>query len=192
VPRHDRVISLTPPAAAVDTLARARDGDHEAFADLVREHQALVFGLAWRFLRRRGDAEELAQDVFVALHQNLTKIESPAHLVAWLRQVTSRRCIDHARRRWWRLERGGDRLPEPHTSGGAADPLLSATIRRLVGTLSPDARMVVILRFQEDLDPAEIADVLAMPVNTVKSHLRRSLDAMRAKLAPMVGECDEA
>jgi RNA polymerase sigma-70 factor (ECF subfamily) len=66
--------------------------------------------------------------------------------------------------------------------------MLSETLRRVVNTLPEKARMVVILRYQEDLDPAEIAKVLDMPVNTVKSHLRRSLGMLREKLSRQLGE----
>ena len=63
------------------------------------------------------------------------------------------------------------------------DPLLEELLQSLVGELTPDARMVVTLRFQEDLDLSEIAAIVDMPLNTVKSHLRRSMDALRRKLA---------
>ena len=66
--------------------------------------------------------------------------------------------------------------------------MLSETLRRLVETLPEKARMVVILRYQEDLEPAEISKMLDMPVNTVKSHLRRSLALLRDKLSRSVGE----
>ena len=62
------------------------------------------------------------------------------------------------------------------------DPLLGELLRVLVAELTPDARIVVTLRFQEDLDLSEIAAMTDMPVNTVKSHLRRSMDALRRKL----------
>jgi RNA polymerase sigma-70 factor (ECF subfamily) len=61
--------------------------------------------------------------------------------------------------------------------------MLTARLHRLLLDLSTEARAVVLLRFQEDLDPLEIADVLDMSVNTVKSHLRRSIDWMRAQCA---------
>ena len=62
------------------------------------------------------------------------------------------------------------------------DPLLGELLRTLVAELAPDARIVVTLRFQEDLDMSEIAAITDMPVNTVKSHLRRSMDALRRRL----------
>jgi RNA polymerase sigma-70 factor (ECF subfamily) len=171
-----------------DALTRAVSGDHNAFAEIVREYQGMVFSLAWHFLRDRAVAEELAQEVFLHLHQNLGSIQSPAHLTFWLRKVTSHRCIDQTRRQKVRPQISLDELPEPVAAPASSDPLLSDKLRRLVDTLPEKARMVVILRYQEDLEPAEIAETLKMPVNTVKSHLRRSLATLREKLARCFGE----
>jgi RNA polymerase sigma-70 factor (ECF subfamily) len=66
--------------------------------------------------------------------------------------------------------------------------MLAETLRRVVDTLPEKPRLVVLLRYQEDLEPAEIAEVLEMPVNTVKSHLRRSLALLREKLTRCFGE----
>jgi RNA polymerase sigma-70 factor (ECF subfamily) len=166
-----------------ELLAHARTGSDSAFAALVREHQAMVFGLAYHALRSRAQAEELAQDVFLALFQNLPRVESARHLVFWLRRVTSNRCIDSMRSAHRRRELPIDELHEPSVPPRVNDPLLGELLRTLVAELAPDARMVVTLRFQEDLDLSEIAAILDMPVNTVKSHLRRSMDALRRGLA---------
>jgi RNA polymerase sigma-70 factor, ECF subfamily len=166
-----------------ELLAQARLGSESAFAALVREHQAMVFGMACNFLHSRAQAEELAQDVFLALHQNLSRVESARHLVFWLRRVTSNRCIDAVRNAHRRREIPMDGLAEPEVPPRVGDPLLGDLLRSLVNELTPDARMVVTLRFQEDLDVSEIAAVVDMPVNTVKSHLRRSMEALRRKLA---------
>jgi RNA polymerase sigma-70 factor, ECF subfamily len=171
------------------SLARAKHGDQMAFADLVRAHQAMVFSLALRFLRDRALAEDLAQDVFIHLYQNLAAIESPAHLKFWLRKVTGHRCIDHARK--YKLQAGRVSLedaPEPIAIVNQADALMSSTLRRLVATLPATPRLVVTLRYQEDLDPTEIAELLEMPLNTVKSHLRRSLALLREKVSRSFGE----
>ncbi|MGH9845940.1 MAG: RNA polymerase sigma factor [Blastocatellia bacterium] len=175
-------------------LARAKSGDQTAFAELVREHQAMVFSLARNFLRAcaggRETAEELAQDVFLSLYHNLASIESPAHLKYWLRKVTGHRCIDHARRN--RLKTVSvDEAPEPFSMFDMLDShdfMLRDTLRRLVATLPEKPRLVVTLRYQEDLDPTEIARVLEMPLNTVKSHLRRSLAILREKVSRSLGE----
>jgi RNA polymerase sigma-70 factor (ECF subfamily) len=163
-------------------LARAQEGDPAAFATFVRYHQAMVFSLAVHALRSRPAAEDLAQEVFVELYRNLAKLESAAHAAAWLRRVTSHRCIDELRRPRRRLEVFTDVLPDRGEMPVAPEPFLAGRLRRLVGELRPVARMVVVLRYQEELEPSEIADVLEMSINTVKSHLRRSLAALRKGL----------
>jgi RNA polymerase sigma-70 factor (ECF subfamily) len=172
-----------PAPSSDELLALAQTGSESAFAALVREHQAMVFGLAYHFLQNRAQAEELAQDVFLALHQNLPRVESARHLVFWLRRVTSNRCIDCVRSSQRRREQPIEGLREPAVAPRLTDPLLGELLRTLVAELAPDARIVVTLRFQEDLDLSEIAAIIDMPVNTVKSHLRRSMDALRRKLA---------
>lgn len=169
-------------------LARSIAGDESAFAEIVRANQAKVFSLAHYFLRDRSLAEELAQEVFFELYKNLKSIESHAHLTFWLRKVTSHRCIDQGRRRKARPQVSLDDLPEPAAPSPASDPILERTLRRMVSTLPEKARMVVILRYQEDLQPTEIAEILGMPVNTVKSHLQRSLILLREKLSRCLGE----
>lgn len=159
-----------------------------AFADIVREHQGMVFSLAWHFLHDRALAEELAQEVFLELHRHLAAIQSPEHLVFWLRKVASRRCIDQTRRRAFWPKFRLDEIPDPPAQTRQSDPMLSRALTRLVASLPEKARAVVILRYQEDLDPSDIAQVLDMPVATVKSHLQRSLDLLRGKLARTVGE----
>jgi RNA polymerase sigma-70 factor (ECF subfamily) len=153
------------------------------FASLVREHQAMVFSIAWNVLHDRGAAEELAQEVFLQLHRSLASLQSPEHAANWLRKVTTHRAIDWARRQKLRPQVSLEDAPEPATPAPAGDPLLSDKLRRLVASLPAKARAVVVLRYQEDLDPAEIAGVLKMPVRTVKSHLARSLAMLRAKIA---------
>jgi RNA polymerase sigma-70 factor (ECF subfamily) len=171
-----------------DALARSAKGDHVAFAELVSQHQSMVFSLACHFLRDRSVAEELAQEVFLNLHQNLSAIQSPAHLTFWLRKVTVHRCIDQTRRQKVRPQVSLEDVPEPVAAQAEDDMLLSQMLRKVVDTLPEKPRMVVILRYQEDLEPAEIARVLKMPLNTVKSHLRRSLALLREKLSRKLGE----
>jgi RNA polymerase sigma-70 factor (ECF subfamily) len=172
---------------ADDTLSRAKDGDQTAFADLVREHQAMVFSIAHYFSRDRATSEDLAQEVFIHLYLNLAAIESPAHLKFWLRRVTGHRCIDHARKHKVKTVSVED-APEPVAMANFGDSLMTEALRRIVATLPEKPRLVVTLRYQEDLDPTEIANLLDMPLNTVKSHLRRSLAILREKVTRSLGE----
>ena len=171
-----------------DTVDAARSGDHTAFAALVREHQAMVFSIALNSTRDRAVAEELAQEVFLELYKSLESLKSADHVRFWLRRVTIHRCIDAMRRRKFRPLIGLDDVPEPAALADPADPILKIRLQRLVAALPEPARMIVILRYQEDLGPSDIAEILEMPVNTVKSHLQRSLAILRGKLEPSARE----
>jgi RNA polymerase sigma-70 factor (ECF subfamily) len=173
---------LVTTAEADVTLARARRGDQDAFAALVRQHQAMVFSIAWHFLQDRAAAEELAQEVFLHLFRNLRAIQSAAHLTFWLRKVAGHRCIDQSRRLRLRPRVGLEDAPEPAAARAGGDLLLAGMLDKLVSGLPERSRMIVILRYQEDLEPAEIAQVLDIPVGTVKSNLHRSLAVLRGKL----------
>lgn len=162
-------------------LARAQAGDHDAFAELVEQHESMVYGIAYNFFGDRSKAEEVAQDVFLQLYRSLEAIETDAHLLFWLRQVTTRRCIDQARRTRLKAVSLDDAV-EIRSAEKPADPLLDRRLRRLVQELPDVQRAVVTLRYQEDLDPSEICRIVGMPVNTVKSHLHRALQALRRKL----------
>jgi RNA polymerase sigma-70 factor (ECF subfamily) len=164
-----------------EQLCRARGGERAALAALVQAHQSAVYSLALRMLGTRDLAEDLTQDVFMQLNRNMGSIESAKHLAFWLRQVTTRRAIDQLRRRA-RVEMAPlDDEALTFSTQDDPDPLLQRHLQRLLSELSAPARAVLLLRFQEDLDPVDIARTLDMPINTVKSHLKRSLDAMREK-----------
>jgi RNA polymerase sigma-70 factor (ECF subfamily) len=152
------------------------------FSRIVAENQSLVFSFALRFLRNREGAEELAQDVFLQLYQKLRQIESPEHATWWLRRAICHRCIDETRKRRLRPSVGLESAPEPVAEAAEADPLLNERLRGLIADLPENARAVMLLRYQDDLDPSDIAAVLDMPVSTVKSHLHRSLTVLRGRL----------
>lgn len=165
-----------------ELLTRASAGEASAFAALVRRYQRTVYSIALRMLNDRHRAEDLAQEVFLQLYRSLAAIGSEEHLGFWLRKVAVNRAIDRIRQ-----EARYDKEPLTEAAAvvdepGAVDPLLQRRMAELVGQLPPAARAVVVLRYQEDLDPVDIARTLDMPINTVKSHLKRSLTALRARV----------
>ena len=166
-------------------LKKALDGDHPAFAELVKEHQGMVFSIAWHFVGNRALAEDLAQEVFLQLYQKLSEIQSPAHLIYWLRRVTAHRCIDQTRR--LKPELGLEDAPPQSTMPRLVDPLLHQHLRKGVAALPEKWRAMVILRYQEELDLAEISELLDIPLNTVKSGLQRSLAELRKRLTRKLG-----
>ncbi|MGZ8796340.1 MAG: RNA polymerase sigma factor [Thermoanaerobaculia bacterium] len=168
--------------ATVETpLDRARTGDGDAFATIVSDHGAMVFSLVYHFFHDRSRAEEIAQDVFLQLYRSLDSIESPEHLTHWLRQVTTRRCIDVIRRSKLRAV-PLDSIVDIESNDRVADPLFDRKLRTLIAELPDMQRVILTLRYQEDLDPSEICRIVEMPVNTVKSHLHRALQSLRSKL----------
>ncbi|MBI5282685.1 MAG: RNA polymerase sigma factor [Candidatus Solibacter usitatus] len=152
------------------------------FPALIERHQAMVFGIAVHFLRNRTQAEDIAQDVFLELYKNAGRIESDSHAVHWLRKVTARKCIDHIRWRRLRPWHGLDEIAEPAAPGGQKDLLLSRGLQRMVASLPGRMRMAVVLRFQEDLAPAEIAAVMDTTTASAKSMVHRGLELLREKM----------
>ena len=176
--------TASPAASLESTLARAQRGELAAFRELIRAHQNTVYTLALRMLKVPEDAEELAQDVFVSVHRHLGKITSAAHLLFWLRRTVCHRAIDQLRRRPSHIALSLDSAEEMPLPDTSRDPLLERLLQDLVLRLPPMPRAVILLKYQEDLDPSEIAKTLGLPLNTVKSHLKRSLASLRA-------DCDE-
>jgi RNA polymerase sigma-70 factor (ECF subfamily) len=168
-------------------LQLARANDRAAFRQLVAACQARVFSTALRLTGQRADAEELAQDVFVQLHATLGQIVDADHLAKWLKVAIYHRCIDRLRQR----DKLGHKVPlealedgpEGQTPESGTDPLAISRLYQLLLQLQPEARAVVLLRYQDDLDQTDIAVLLDMPLNTVKSHLRRSLQWLREQCA---------
>jgi RNA polymerase sigma-70 factor, ECF subfamily len=167
----------------ISAEAREPEAFHrDDFEWILREHQAMVFSIALNYLRDRTAAEDLAQDVFLSLYQNIASIKTREHLVFWLRRVTIHRCMDHGRRMKLRSHASISEVPEPSEMPAERDVLVSKQLEQRIGELSETARSILVLRYQEDLEPADIAKLLDMPVNTVKSHLRRTLAKLREEL----------
>ena len=161
----------------------------------------MVFSLAWRMTGDRELAEELAQDVLLELDRNLTRhlgrIQSPEHAKFWLRQVTMHRAADALRRR---RVKGMDldrdlwvELEERHgfvdlEDGAGQNSSLCARIEALLAGLPEGQRSALVLRYQEDLTPEEIAVTLKAPVATVKSQLQRGLKLLRIRAGQTLKE----
>lgn len=173
--------------AAIPTGDRAPAIAGTDFADIVGRYQSMVFSIARHFLGDYSAAEELAQDVFLQLHSSLKDLESDEHIKFWLRKVTAHRCIDHRRRRR-PPQLSLEETAEPSAPENSADPLLAKKLRQYVASLPEKPRLVIILRYQEDMLPEDIAEVLSMPIATVKSHLQRSLAMLREKVTRTMGE----
>ena len=158
----------------------------ERFRGIVEAHQSRVYSIALRILGDSGLAEEAAQDVFLVLSRNLERIENDEHLVAWLRRVAVQRATDACRRRSRRIDFAAAEFHEEQTParpepGGGVPASMASRVERMVAGLPHPQRGIVLLRYQEDMTPTEIAATLNMPTATVKSHLQRALKLLRKK-----------
>jgi RNA polymerase sigma-70 factor (ECF subfamily) len=163
-------------------------GDAATFANIVEEHQSMVFSIAYHLLHDRGRAEEVAQDVFLRLYRHLASIKSDDHLLFWLRKVTCRCSIDELRKLPKSPPASLEDVAEPAAKSEDPEPLLSRGLRRMVASLSDDARAVIVLHYQEEMELADIAQLLGISVNTVKSRLQRSLAILREKFHRWTGD----
>ncbi len=165
------------------------------FRELIEQHQSMVFSIALRVVGERGAAEEVAQDAFLELYRALEKMESDEHVKFWLRRVTVNRATDCLRRRSVKPEWKADQWQEDcyatlqdRFGADARAEKVEMRLEEMVTSLPIMMRGAVVLRYQEDLDPEEIAKVLGQPVATVKSNLQRGLGLLRRKADVMLKE----
>jgi RNA polymerase sigma-70 factor (ECF subfamily) len=161
------------------------------FRRLIESHQRMVFSLALRVTGEYGAAEEVAQDVFLELHRGGDKLESEDHVRFWLRRVTVHRATDALRRKARQPEASAEEWMEERYVQDNSEGLNAAVVvllEELLRTLPEQMRVVIVLRYQEDMLPDEIAKLLGQPVATVKSNLQRGLQLLRRKAAVTMKE----
>ncbi len=169
-------------AATANSIPSATYAVTEAdFARLVEDNKAMVYSIAYHLLHDQAQAEELAQDVFLQLYRSLDRMESAAHVTNWLRRVASHRSIDHARRHASVKEVDLASAPELSAREETRDPLLRDRLQRLVASLPERKRMLVILRYQEEMEFEEIGKILRLPARTVRTQLFRTIALLREK-----------
>jgi RNA polymerase sigma-70 factor (ECF subfamily) len=171
-------------------------GDGSAWEELVRRHTRRIHNICYRFTGNRTESEDLSQEVFVRVYRTLGSYRS-AHggFATWLTSVTRNLLIDHYRRS--RRDRITDSLDDAMpaveskgSSGRRPDELallgeLSAQVQFALTKLSPELREAVILRDLQQLEYAEIQQVLAVPEGTVKSRINRGRIEMARILQQM-------
>jgi RNA polymerase sigma-70 factor (ECF subfamily) len=164
------------------------------FDEIVRRHQRRVYRFVWMLLRDADEADNLTQECFLRAYQHLGSFRGESSLETWLLRIAANLVRDHARNRkrsFWKRLLGLE--GEESESGGFASVELTPEQRVLVreevqavwraaSVLSEQQRAVFLLRFVEEMELSEIADVLSLSVGTVKSHLFRALQSVRSQL----------
>ena len=162
-------------------LEQARRGDQAAFSRLVEAYQRPVYNLCYRMLSNAPEAEDAAQETFVRMYTKLHTYQPDRKLSSWVLSIASHYCIDRLRRRrgqWLSLDEEPMAATLPSQNRGPEDLALRAEsrdeVQRLVDMLPAAYRVPLILRYWHDLSYAEIAEVMGLTVQAVKSRLHRA------------------
>ena len=177
-------------------LAAYRDGDSGAFEALLGRYRGPIFNFVLRSVRDRGRAEELYQDVWMKVIERCDDFRGDAKFSTWLYTIARNLCIDHQRKMKFRghasLEEarpGSDRAirervpnPGPSTEALASGRLMQDQIVDAVQALPDEQREVFLMRQLQGLTFKEIAAVIGVPANTVKSRMRYALERLQRVL----------
>lgn len=175
-----------------ELIRRAQRGDTDAFADLLALHERFVYNLALRVIGNPSEAEDVAQEAFVRAWQALPGFRGGSALRTWLYRIVVNLCIN----RFPRLRRELGELTEtdidslPETTRLEHDPALRselherrAWLRREIERLPDSQRLLLTLRYQDELSYEEIASLVGLPLGTVKTGLFRAKERLRQALS---------
>ena len=173
-----------------DLLAKVVDGDHDAFATLMRKHEDRVFSVCLRIMGSRAAALDATQETFLTLYRKANQYQATAAVGTWLYRIAVNTCYDLLRKERRRpseamptyLDPGDPRAEDPFTSVE-----LRPSVEAALATLSVDFRAVVVLSDIEGMSLPEVAEALDVPVGTVKSRLFRA----RRQLAGVLGNLSD-
>jgi RNA polymerase sigma-70 factor (ECF subfamily) len=180
-------------------VQEARKGSEAAYRELLSRYERPVFSLIFRMVRDRETAEDLAQETFIKVLNNLDRYSPEFKFSSWLFKIANNLTIDHLRRR--RVDTISiEGAPDAVTSesakatsiavvSGDESPLeelesreLGTAIERAIGRLRPEYRACIMLRHVEDKSYEEIAEIVKLPLGTVKTYIHRARHELRAAL----------
>ena len=182
-----------------DVVVLAQRGREDAFRELVRRYERPLFSLIFRMVRNTATAEDLAQDSFIKVLNNIDKYRPEFKLSSWLFKIANNVTIDHLRRR--QLDTiSMDGSPHASTAAdvestrfdiassdeNALDEMeskeLGSAIERAIASLRPEYRSCILLRHVEGRSYEEIAATLDLPLGTVKTYIHRARHELREQL----------
>ncbi len=180
-------------------VTEARKGSESAYRELLSRYERPVFSLIFRMVRDRETAEDLSQETFIKVLNNLDRYSPEFKFSSWLFKIANNLTIDHLRRR--RVDTISiEGAPDAVTSesaratsiavvSGDESPLeelesreLGSAIERAIGRLRPEYRACIMLRHVEDKSYEEIAEIVKLPLGTVKTYIHRARHELRAAL----------
>lgn len=183
----------------LDTLvAQCREGDEIAWEALVRRLQGRIFALCYHYLRDREEAREVAQETFIRIYRGLPQFEASGSFVAWSARIARNGCLDHLRKLGRAPTRGAEPVEDPDRGIEPVEPRESVAdvqarhdlLRKALDGMTGISREMILLKDIQGLSQQEIADLLAIPLGTVKarsSRARRELASRVLELDPSYG-----
>jgi RNA polymerase sigma-70 factor (ECF subfamily) len=181
-------------ATDVELVRGALNGSEHAFRDIVLRYQRPVFGLIVRVVRDPGRAEELAQDTFVKAFRALHTYDVQRKFSAWLLTIAHHVAIDEVRKGAIATvsldelaDHDGPPIEIADRKGASPVALaerteLATALKIAVGRLRPEYREIVTLRYEQELEYDEIAEITGLPLGTVKSSLFRARKELAAQM----------
>lgn len=176
---------MTTAAEDAQLLARVVEGDHEAFNQVMQNHEDRVFSVCLRILGGRDQALDATQETFLTAFRKAAQFRGKSALGTWIYRIAVNTCYDQLRKQ---KRRQTDPLPDhlDPTDHAAEDEMDAAAlrpeIRRALATIPDDFRSAVVLSDIEGLGMAEVADILEVPVGTVKSRVFRGRRLLAVEL----------
>ena len=179
------------PPTDAELVGRTRDGDWSAFSQLVDRYRDAVCGLAYHHLRDFDRVQDAAQETFVRAWQHLSQLRRPDRFAPWLRRIAATVSIEFLRRAHAAVSLDADQSPltpaQHHSPDEDVERLAARmVVRDALARLSDPSRLTVTLYYINGYSPGEIAGFLDLPVNTVRSRLRRAKHKLREEMIAMV------
>lgn len=185
-------------------VRRLKQGDERAFQELVHTYQDRIFGLTYRMLGNRQEAEDLAQEVFISVYRGIANYRGEGRFYTWLYRIATNTCknrLKYLKGRNFHRASDIDETPDAHTAGdrGPAVPLqsvvpgpeatiagsrLEQAIQREIAALDPEHRLLIVLRDIQGMSYADIRKVTGLQEGTLKSRLHRARLALKERLQP--------
>ncbi len=178
-------------------IERTLAGETDAFSLLVRRWERPIYGLSLRMLGRDEDARDVCQETFLAAFRNLRKFRGDAKFSSWLYRIALNACHSRLRKQNGLFEQSIDQEDDDGRKFELADAAAenlpdrlhrdqrAELVRKALHALPPEMRQVIVMKEYEELTFAEIAEILQIPVSTVKSRVYTGLQQMRARLEKM-------
>ncbi len=176
--------SLIAALADVELATLAQTGDRLAFGELVRRHGSSVRALLRRMGAEPSTADDIAQDAFLAAFERIGEFRGEGAFSGWVKRIAARLYIKRCKRRGLAASLGVDDVEQALATSDEPPPGQRLDLEGALKALNPAERLCVSLCCGAGFSHAEAAEALKTPLGTVKSHVRRGLDKMKAQLTP--------